>query len=325
MTKKEALKKLNKDTKRGLRFNDLLPLLGGMRAPQLFRDYNRRGFSPSTLTTLEYDIKQSYGITSADLRKAAAEEKELENIDKDQESQLDADVDDPQTDQTGNKVSRNDTIVSNSGTDVPKNDTKDPDGVTKETLFELAPDEVKKEIKLRERYPFLNDEETPEEFYTLVGINGRAYYQMIEARKQLFKNLIPAEEGKPPVEEPMSNEAIFELAKKAVANFELNIEGEEELDYYQEHKEVLGKHSIFEEYMLEKKVADYKEAYLATRRGLLKNYIGRDVPKLETMEEDKKPDFIKKIKLWEQELVLLENRLEIESDKRYESKLNESI
>ena len=325
MTKKEALERLNNDKKRGIRFNELLPLLGGMKAPQQFRYYNRSGYSEANLKSLEYDIKQSYGITSADLRKAAAEEKELENNDQDQDSDLGTKLDEPQADQTGNTLAGNDTKVSKIGTDIPKNDTKDTEGVTKETFFELAPDEVKKDIKLRERYPFLNEEETPEEFYTLVGINGRAYYQMIEARKELFKNLIPAEEGKPPVEEPMSNEAIFELAKKAVANFELNIEGEEELEYYKENKEVLGKHSIFEEYMLEKKVADYKEAYLATRRGLLKNYIGRDVPKLGTMEEDKKLDFIKKIMLWEQELVLLEDRLGIESDKRYESKLNESI
>ena len=88
---------------------------------------------------------------------------------------------------------------------------------------------------------------------------------------------------------------------------------------------MLGQHPIFEDYMLQKKVADYKDTYLATRRGLLKNYIGRESKKLPEMEEKKKAEVIKKIKAWEKELELVEARLEIPKEERYQSVLDESI
>ena len=352
MTKDEAIKRLQKDTKRGQRFNDLLPLLGGMKAPQQHRYFNRAGYSAANLKSLEYDIKQAYGIKSADLRAAA-------HASADKEPQpLDANPEDPEADKnpdgtpevttpegtTAEGTTPETTTAAGSTTpaadestettedqDISNIEVKDAetvqksdDSVTKETVFEIAPEEVKKDVKLRERYPFLNEEETPEEFYTLVGINGRAYFQMIAAREELFQKVVTAD-GAEPETVPMTKEEIFALASKAVENFELNIQGQEELDYYQEHKEVLGQHPIFEEYMLQKKVADYKEKDLSKRRGLLKNYIGRESKKLPDMEEKKKAEVIKKIKALEKELELVEVRLELPNEERYQSVLNESI
>ena len=93
MTKDEAIKRLQKDTKRGQRFNDLLPLLGGMKAPQQHRYFNRAGYSAANLKSLEYDIKQAYGIKSADLRAAAAQT----SADKEPEP-LDTNPEDPEAD-----------------------------------------------------------------------------------------------------------------------------------------------------------------------------------------------------------------------------------
>lgn len=345
MTKDEAIKRLQKDTKRGQRFNDLLPLLGGMKAPQQHRYFNRAGYSAANLKSLEYDIKQAYGIKSADLRAAAAQasaDKEPEPLvtnpeDPEADKNLDANLEEttaagsttPAVDQTPEtteeqKDPATDKDVKNIEVKDAETVQKSADGVTKETVFELAPEEVKKDVKLRERYPFLNEEETPEEFYTLVGINGRAYFHMIAAREELFQKVVTAE-GAEPETVPMTNEEIFALAAKAVENFELNIQGQEELDYYQEHKEVLGQHPIFEDYMLQKKVAEYKEKDLSKRRGLLKNYIGRESKKLPEMEEKKKAEVIKKIKAWEKELELVEARLELPKEERYQSVLDESI
>ena len=366
MTKDEAIKRLQKDTKRGQRFNDLLPLLGGMKAPQQHRYFNRAGYSAANLKSLEYDIKQAYGIKSADLRAAAAQasaDKEPlpldlnpEDLEEDKEllplipNPKDPEADKnpdgtpegttpegttaagsttPAVDQTTEKGGEQkdaptDQDISNIEVKDAETVQKSGDNVTKETVFEIAPEEVKKDVKLRERYPFLNEEETPEEFYTLVGINGRAYFQMIAAREELFQKVVTAD-GAEPETVPMTKEEIFSLAAKAVENFELNIQGQEELDYYQEHKEVLGQHPIFEDYMLQKKVAEYKEKDLSKRRGLLKNYIGRESKKLPEMEEKKKAEVIKKIKAWEKELELVEARLELPNEERYQSVLNESI
>ena len=317
MTKKDAIKLLQKDTKRGLRFNELLPLLGGMKAPQQHRYYNRAGFSATNLKSLEYDIKQVYGISNADLRSVSKPaEVKTDQITEDPDANMNPD----DTNLTGD--SKTGTEDSQSETNDSETVQKTDDSVTKETVFELAPEEVKKDIKLRERYPFLNEEETPEEFYTLVGINGRAYFQILSAREELFKKLIPSGDDTPPVEEPMSKEEIFELAKKAVENFELNIQGEEELEYYKENKEVLGNHPIFEDYMLNKKVNDYKATYLATRRGNLKNYIGRESKKLEGMEAADKAASVTKIRTWEKELALVEERMEMPAADRYQSVIN---
>lgn len=344
MTKDEAVKKLQKETKRGIRFNDLLPLLGGMKAPQQHRYYNRAGYSVTNLKSLEYDIKQVYGISNADLRtvsKPAAQKTEQNTEDPeadknpeetnpsgDTNPELDIDkggqkvsgsgTEDPKTE---TKDAESDQKVSQNDTEVSKTETKDGDSVTKETVFELAPEEVKKDIKLRERYPFLNEEDTPKEFYTLVGINGRAYFHMIAAREELFEKVVTAD-GAEPETVPMTKEEIFALAAKAVENFELNIEGEEELEYYKENKEVLGKHPIFEDYMLNKKVNDYKATYLATRRGNLKNYIGRESKKLEGMEAADKAASVSKIRSWEKELALVEERMEMPAADRYQSAID---
>lgn len=344
MTKDEAIKRLQKDTKRGQRFNDLLPLLGGMKAPQQHRYFNRAGYSAANLKSLEYDIKQAYGIKSADLRavaQASADKEPLPLVANSEDPEADKNPDGTpegttaagsttpavdQTTETGGeqKDAPTDQDISNIEVKDAETVQKSEASVTKETVFEIAPEEVKKDVKLRERYPFLNEEETPEEFYTLVGINGRAYFHMIAARQELFQKVVTSDKSEPETV-PMTNEEIFELAAKAVENFELNIQGQEELDYYQEHKEVLGQHPIFEDYMLQKKVADYKEKDLSKRRGLLKNYIGRESKKLPDMEEKKKAEVIKKIKAWEKELELVEDRLELPNEERYQSVLNESI
>ncbi|MEE3226020.1 MAG: hypothetical protein VX253_08895, partial [Bacteroidota bacterium] len=170
MTKDEAIKRLQKDTKRGQRFNDLLPLLGGMKAPQQHRYFNRAGYSAANLKSLEYDIKQAYGIKSADLRSVSkpAEPKTEQNPE-DPEADKNPDATSETTTAAGSTTPAADqtpettevqkdaaTVQDVKNIEVKDAETvqKSADSVTKETVFVLAPEEVKKDVKLRERYPF---------------------------------------------------------------------------------------------------------------------------------------------------------------------------
>lgn len=305
MTKDMVIAILLAVTVKARRFNALLPALGESN-PANFSHYNRVGYSASSLKTLEYDVKKAWNVSAKDLRdaksafaKAHAKEETI-----------------TQTDDTGTGTDDSGQKVAKNGTEVSKNETQ-------AEVFELASEEVKKEIKLRERYPFLNAPDTPhiEKFYALVGINGTAYHQVLEARKELFVKVVPSEEaGGDPESVTMTNEEIFELAKKAVENFELNIEGVEELDHYQAEKEILGNHDIFREVAMKRKVDAMKIANLAKRNGLIKGYINKNIAKMEGMEDTTAT--VKKIRDWELELKFVQERLEVPQEDRYVSKLD---
>lgn len=279
MSKDKALEVLTSDLKKSMRFNALLPLLGNAINPPLFRHYNKTGYSAPNLRGLEYDVKKAYGIKSKDLK--SYKKPKLE-------------------------VVKADTL--------PEGDNAPLDEAQIIELFKTSDDAVKKEVKLRERYPFLNAPDCNPKFYTLVGLNGTAYNEMVLARKELMEQVF----GDTPT---LTEEALFALAAKAVENFEMNVIGNEELDYFKEHGEILGNHPIFEEEVLQRKVNSFSESTLASKLTNLKNYIGKNLKKLADQDASAKAKTIATIRKWEQELQLVEERLKMPTEKRYVSKL----
>lgn len=160
--------------------------------------------------------------------------------------------------------------------------------------------EAKEGFKLRELFPFLTEEDCPDEFKILVADKITGYENWKESYKELQAN-----------GEKLSNEEIYELASKAVEGFELDLDIMDELEYYQEHKEILGKHPIFFEHNLIKEVKAIKVVDLVTERNNLKFYIARDRKALEEgkIAEDKKEDFENKIKEFELKMKYVEERI----------------
>ena len=123
----------------------------------------------------------------------------------------------------------------------------------KEEVFTTAPDEVKETVKLRDEFPFLDDPECPDELYILVGKKMAHYNAYVNAHEDLMVNLENEETIDGP-KIPMTPEQIFEFAKKAVENFEVNQDIYAELNHYKETGEILGKHPIFMERKLKASV-----------------------------------------------------------------------
>lgn len=287
MKKSEVLAVLAAPSQKAARFNALLPCLGAGKSRGSFAFYNRAGYSKSNLSSLEYDVMKMYGIKARDVSAFAKAN-------------------------SGKK-----------GTEVITLDPGQQKAADQAKVFQEAPEEVKKTVKLRERYPFLNDRNCPEKLHTLVGLNGTAYNAVVEARKELFTKVVAAEEAEgDPETVGLTNEEIFEIAIQAVKDFELNIEGQEELDYYRDNGEILGKHPIFIDEVLQKKVNSYKPGKLSSQYTNLKGYVNREAKKLEKdMEDDKRLAILGKLEQWEKEIRLIEVRLEVPAEKAFVSKI----
>lgn len=184
----------------------------------------------------------------------------------------------------------------------------EPTAATKEEIFTTAPTEVKEGIKLREEFPFLNELDCPEELHILVGQKLSHYYAYVQAHKALLVVIDPEGENTTPVE--MTPEQIKDLAEAAVVNFEVNQLIWKELKHYDEHKEVLGTHPIFEQRIIKQNVDKMATADAVTRKSNLDNYIRRESKKLEkelaVAEKDK---IEKKISLWRYEIEMLNAKL----------------
>ena len=181
---------------------------------------------------------------------------------------------------------------------------------SKEEVFPNAPNEVKETVKLRDEFPFLDDPECPEELFILVGKKFAHYNAYVKAHKALMV-VVENEEviDGPKIE--MTPEQIFELAKTAVENFELNQDIYAELNYYKEHGKILGTHPIFFERNLKAKTEEMSVPDATKRMQNLENYIRRDSKKRDakkTSEADK-AKLVTKVIEWEYELKLVKAKL----------------
>jgi len=167
-------------------------------------------------------------------------------------------------------------------------------------IFTEAPDDVKGGMKLRERYPFLNAEDCPDKLKVLTSDMITAFNKYMGARNEIQQMVADGREAE-----------LFEMAKVAVENFELNKEIQDELDHYQEHGEILGNHIIFADEMLQQKVATYKTADLKSKRGNIRSYVTKENKKLaKAKTEESKAIIQSKIDGHLAHIALIEARLE---------------
>tara|TARA_R110002050_G_scaffold69507_2_gene150340 strand:+ start:22952 stop:24106 length:1155 start_codon:yes stop_codon:yes gene_type:complete len=168
-----------------------------------------------------------------------------------------------------------------------------------------APEDAKAGLKLIEEFPFLDDADCPDKLKILVQDKFTAWRNYQKAHAAL---LVVTQEGKDPVE--MTEAQLFEMAKGAIENFQLNHAIYDELTYYKEHKNILGNHPIFADEVLKEKVAKLKDAAALKRRNNLRTYISRDTPKIaKAASEAAGRKLQEKVQGWTQELNLLNERL----------------
>lgn len=257
------------------RFNDGMGLL--MRTPEassmLQRNYNARGYTPQSLESLEYDLKKIYGISDADIRKHVIEIPEETNV-----------------------------IVAG-GFDQALFMAANKDLFT--NVLQDMNETEKTGFKIYDRYPFLREEDCPNEFKILTADAITAFHNFKEAHTDLFNEVVLPENTE------LTNEEIYAIAAKLLSDFELNREIHAELEYYAENKEILGEHEIFADLKKQRELDVLTSADLSRKIGNIASNISKKKTKLgKTTDKDLKNSLSEEIKALEKEKAELNARLQ---------------
>ena len=163
--------------------------------------------------------------------------------------------------------------------------------------FKEIPLEIKRTIKLREEFPFLNSKDCPNEFKILLADRITAYHTYVEKHKELFDAATP--------------EQLAEIAAEVVENYIENHEIWEELSYYKENGEVLGKHEIFAKTKREEELKAMETGEQIQLLNNLKNYIARSNKEVKDNPDADNSEKLAKIEQWQFELNILNGILKV--------------
>lgn len=240
------------------------------RNKNILQSLNRQGYSANSYNKLVYEIKKIYNISDVEA-KTHVLPKETENC--------------PTCIPTTNVAQTGDEVVNTEDLSAKKADIENKTDTP----------------KLREEFPFLNQENTPDEFKILVA-----------DRITIFKKLA---EMRGIIEDPNTSEDVrAELAPKIADADEANDAIWKELNHYQETGEVLGEHEIFSRLSLERKIDSMTAAEKIQRVETIKGQIR--TAKMHRGSADKKgnagkvAEFDGKIKNYELEIKLITKSLE---------------
>lgn len=119
-----------------------------------------------------------------------------------------------------------------------KNDEKTPSVGLRTVPTQTSPpkrgENEEEKIVLRDKFPFLNEPDCPDELKILVADSITSHRKYVEGHEKLF---LVAHKGK---------EECFEVAAETVENYLKNKAIWKELEYYKKHKKILGEHPLFE-------------------------------------------------------------------------------
>lgn len=241
---------------------------GGAKAVYIYQ----LGYTPGKLDNLKYEMRKHLNISDKDIA--------LEKNREDDEPQ----ADDIQTDNsllTADEIAWMQnahnleaaarlanpmlpegakTITGEEGAEpVELEDVNDKieDNATPNPIIVGMPEDVSAAIKLRDEYPFLDDENLPMEMKALVTDKFRAYRKYAAEHAEILKAENEAD----------AEDKLYELAKSAVASFQLNQDIKDELDYYRDSDgKVLGKVPSLANLKIKQEIAEMTEAELVKHR-----------------------------------------------------------
>lgn len=153
------------------------------------------------------------------------------------------------------------------------------------------PIEKNSPTKIRDDFPYLHEQDTPNELKILVSNKITCYHNYREAHAKLF--------------DCTSMEEEFFVVKNLVENYIENYKIHQELHYYKKHKVVLGNHPIFKDIKRLKDLRQTSPVELFKKKKNIEHNIWR-IQKL--IVEAKKPhlDFERKAKIAQYEIELQE-------------------
>ena len=195
------------------KYNKLVDFLAQKKNSLQLRMFNL-GYSDARMDVLVAEVKKAYEIKDLDLYKFNVEDYEKQLQEKEQE------------------------VPENTGTE----NSKEPETELseQETKFLEAlkqNEDATAGLKLREEYPFLREESTPQELKALVTDKITAWYDFAEKHAELAKMV---ENSGNTISENGEPDPLAVLCKEAIDKFQLNADIKKELDFYKEKGKVLG-------------------------------------------------------------------------------------
>ena len=192
--------KLNKIDK----YNQLVDFLAKKKNALQLRMFNQ-GYSDARMDVLVSEVKKAYEIKDLDLYKFNAEDYEKQLQEKEQET----------TDDLGAKTGEK------TETELSEQETKFLEALKQN-------EDATAGLKLRDEYPFLREESTPQEMKALVTDKINAWYDFSDKHAELVESA------------GIDGEKLATLCKEAIDKFQLNADIKKELDFYKEKGKVLG-------------------------------------------------------------------------------------
>ena len=239
------------------------------------------GYTPSKLENLTYEIKKSQGITDKEIA--------LYDPANDDEEEIKEEIN---------------LEVQNAEIEKQKQAQKEAEEKAKlaenPILLEM-PEPAFQGLKLRDEYPFLNDENCPDVFKVLVSDKITAYKNYAALHAEALEA----------TDEADAEDKLYELASEAVKAFQLNIDIKDELDYYRDTEgKVLGKHPKLKNMRIEQEIDEMSEADLIKHR----SNAMKSLPKY---KDGQNPD---KFEEWTLRLELTEKNLAEKYNRTFEKK-----
>ena len=192
--------KLNKIDK----YNQLVDFLAKKKNALQLRMFNQ-GYSDARMDVLVSEVKKAYEIKDLDLYKFNAEDYEKQLQEKEQET----------TDDLGAKTGEK------TETELSEQETKFLEALKQN-------EDATAGLKLRDEYPFLREESTPQELKALVTDKINAWHDFSDKHAELVESA------------GIDGEKLATLCKEAIDKFQLNADIKKELDFYKEKGKVLG-------------------------------------------------------------------------------------
>jgi hypothetical protein len=260
--------------------------------------YNR-GYSEANMKNLLYDLQKAYEITDLELHDAktlvTTEMEVMEFVPKN----LDENGNQIVPEEVDKKV--NDIKTNSQDVSAEEKNTEDK---TEAKEFVPAPS-VEERKKIRDDFPFLKDEDCPNELKVLVTDKINAYEDYLEASATLLKHA----NG----EIQLSDEDIAAFTRKSVESFEENRLIYDELNHYREKGKVLGLHPIFKTFALIREVSTMTQEELMSFHKSSPAFFSKKKKELEKVgaDEDKKLKIEASVEARNQKLTLVNEKLGI--------------
>ena len=195
------------------KYNKLVDFLSQKKNSLQLRMFNL-GYSDARMDVLVAEVKKAYEIKDLDLYKFNAEDYEKQLQEKEQEV----------PENTGTKTNKE-----------PETELSEQEAKFLEAL--KGNEDATAGLKLRDEYPFLREESTPQELKALVTEKITAWYDFAEKHEKLAKMV---ENSGNTISENGEPDPLAVLCKEAIDKFQLNADIKKELDFYKEKGKVLG-------------------------------------------------------------------------------------